>query len=491
MLAQPNPLQLRFSPSYRGQKAALEERLTYLDKKLDYEIQAFRKNRWFAQKFGEAAHKEKLAELRAAQRNCLLFEDVDGLWTYAGLAHTLAAELDDKLVLGFKRPEPKALPWSKAPDKKLRYYQTDALEKLLDAGHAGVSIGTGLGKSVLLMHICKRLGLKAVVMAPAVNIANQLYEEFAEAFGKKNVGAYFDGKKQHNRLLTVAVAASLTRIGEDSEAWASLSKADVFIADESHMCPAKTLAKVCFGLCAKASYRFFFSGTQIRNDGLGLLLDAITGPIVYEMSVKDGVDQGFLARPEFRMLRLNSTVACNADDPNELTRAHVYYNPQVNKAAADFANRAVSLMNRPTLILVDELEQFSHLLPHLRFEARFAHGGVNANNKENVPAAHHSSDPTKLVDEFNAGKFPILVGTSCIATGTDIRNVSAIIYLRGGKSEIEVKQSVGRGTRKPPGKEDCLFVDFAIDNVPLLKKHADARKALYAEIYPSYKEIKL
>ncbi|MBA3351077.1 MAG: DEAD/DEAH box helicase family protein [Blastocatellia bacterium] len=490
MLTQVSPTQIRLE-GYESRTGLLKEHLTYVDKKLDYEIRAFKKNRYFLQKFGQAAWEGKLKELHEARTKCLLFEDDKGFWTYSGLAQGLADAFDDHLYLQHKLPTPKTIPWAVVPEHKLRYYQDEAIEKLLAAKHAGVEIGTGLGKTRILLELCKSLGLKTIVMAPSVNIANQILELFTLHVGSKYVGAYFAGKKKFDKLFVVAVAQSLTKIEPGTPAYKALSKADVFIADESHTCPAKTLSHVCFGLAANASYRFFFSGTQLRNDGLGLLLDAITGPIVYRMTVQEGVDQGFLAQPTFRMMRLKSTVTYNSEDPNDLTRAHIYYSPQVNLAAADLANRAVSLMKRPTLILVDELEQFSHLLPHLRFEARFAHGGVNAGNKDSVPAEHHDSDPKALVDAFNRGEFPILVGTSCVATGTDFKGVQCIIYLRGGKSEIELKQSVGRGTRRSPGKTDCLFIDFRIDNVPMLARHADARKELYAQIFPSYKEIAL
>jgi superfamily II DNA or RNA helicase len=139
--------------------------------------------------------------------------------------------------------------------------------------------------------------------------------------------------------------------------------------------------------------------------------------------------------------------------------------------------------------LIDELEQFSQLLPLLRYEVGFAHGGVNKTNKDKVPLKYHKSDPKALVQDFNDGKFPILIGTSCIRVGTDIRSVKQCIYLCGGKSEVEVKQSVGRTTRLVPGKEDCVFIDFGIENVPTLKKHAEARRKIYDDIYPSFKLI--
>jgi superfamily II DNA or RNA helicase len=96
-----------------------------------------------------------------------------------------------------------------------------------------------------------------------------------------------------------------------------------------------------------------------------------------------------------------------------------------------------------------------------------------------------------LVKEFNEGKHPILVGTSCITTGTDIQTAGAIIYLQGGKSEIQVRQSVGRGTRKVAGKVDCYFIDFDVRNVEVVHRHAEERAAIYRAIYPDFEEVVL
>jgi superfamily II DNA or RNA helicase len=64
-----------------------------------------------------------------------------------------------------------------------------------------------------------------------------------------------------------------------------------------------------------------------------------------------------------------------------------------------------------------------------------------------------------------------------------------LVNLRGGKSEVELRQITGRGTRKVPGKDDCVYVDFGIRNVPMLEKHANERVKIYKEIYPNYQEI--
>lgn len=480
---------------YEPRRGDLEKHLAYRDKKVEWALKKHKAGAvWFVRKYGKDAFDAKLQELKKAQDCSALFEDDRGLWTYSGLRPSIAEEFDDKVTREYDLPGAKLIPWAHVPKNKPRYYQDEAVEKLLEAanfGPAGVEMGTGLGKSFIIMMLLKRLALPSVVMAPSVSIAGQIYRDLVDHFGPSKVGFFGDGKKQFNRLFTVATGQSLTKLEPGDPAWEALSKAQVFVADESHTCPAQTLSRVCFGLCANAPYRFFFSGTQMRGDGLDLLLEGITGPIVYSMTVQEGVDQGFLSKPLFRMCWATSNVKSDSSDPNDLTRDHVYYNPELNRKAAELANKAVSVMGRPTLILVEELEQISQLLPHLRYEVRFAHGGATKANKAKIPSQFHDCDTTKLVEGFNAREFPILVGTSCIATGTDLRATGAMLYLRGGKSETEVKQGVGRCTRLFPGKEDCIVIDFGVENVDTLARHAAARKEIYRDIYPGCKDIRI
>lgn len=474
---------------FEGTRDVLNSSLTYTDQKANYAYRKAKKSPWLLNKLGEEGFAEHLQDLKAAIRKSLLLEtDHGGLYTHSGLAGKIATQFNDEVRNLVFYPKPKLIPWANVPKKEARPYQTEALEKLIDARHGGVEIGTGLGKSFILMLLAKHYGLKTIVMTPSKSIAGQIYNEFVHHFGKKYVGKFFDGKKESQKLFVVAVDRSLTLVAKDSEHWNNLCVTKVFIADESHLCPASTLASVCFGLAASAPYRFFFSGTQLRNDGLDLLLEGITGPIVFEKTVREGVDEGWLAKPIFKMIRTESDVAFGSDDPNENTRAHLYYNPEVNRVAGQIASMAYKRLG-PVLILVEEVEQISHLLPFLREQCGFAHGGLNKDNRDKVPQQFWDSDVDALVEQFNAGKLPILVGTSCISTGTDIKANKATIYLQGGKSEIQVRQGpIGRSTRLHDEKKDCIIYDFDVENIETLHRHANERAAIYSDTYdpPQY-----
>ena len=468
--------------------------LKYHDKKVDFLIKKFKDSRgWFVKKNSEEIYQERLDALKAERVKSLLFTEEDGTyWTYSGVSKLLAGKMQDQHVNRVVYPEPKCIPWSKEPSKTPRPYQLAIVENLIAVKHGGVEVGTGLGKSFCALLLAKHFGHKTVVMTPSKNICNQMYREFLKHFGKKYVGKFGDGKKEFGKLFVIAIDDSLSRVEEGSDAWDALSAAQVFIADESHLCPASTLAKVCFGLMAKTPYRYFFSGTQMRNDGLDLVLDAITGEIVYRMPVKEGVDHvpPYLAKPLFRMVKVESKINFYRDDPNAMTRAHLYYNDDVIKIAASIANQMVEELHRPVVILIEEMEQFTRLLPYLRHKVGFAHAGAG-DNLDKVPVDYHKSDPTALVDSFNNHEFPILIGTSCISTGTDIQDVKCLIYLQGGRSEIKVKQAIGRATRLCDGKKDCFIVDFDVETCDVTHRHAGARREIYEEIYPGIEEVSI
>lgn len=493
------PTIARFSSDYADKLPLLKSHMKYIDKKVDYDIKRLKNNaHWYVKDLeSQAAYEDELAQLKLQRQKSLLFEDEQGLYTYSGIAHTIAQAFQDEVKVDYKLPSTDSLPYANPPKHSSRWYQDAAHKELLVGALKGpkrVEIGTGLGKSTIIRMLVKHVALKTVIMAPSTSIAEQLYDDLVYHFGKRYVGFFGGGKKQSDKLIVVGIDDSLTKVEPGSDHWKALSSAKMFIADESHLCPADTLAKVCMGLCKAAPYRFFFSATQVRPDGLEMMLDAITGETVFSMTVKEGVDQGFLAKPHFRMVEITSDSEARTSDPNKLTRLHLYYNNKVIRAAADLANKFVSKMKRPTIILVEELEQFSRLLPYLKHEVKFAHGPLTAESKKHVAKQYQDDKPNDLVEQFNAGKIPILVGTSCITTGTDLQVVGATIYLMGKSSEIKTKQAVGRDTRgglnsfvyNPWTKEqklDCIHVDFDIVNIENLHRHSLMRRAYYEEIY--------
>lgn len=466
----------------------IKDYLSYTNTANQQKYLRFKKNRWFMSKHGEDAYNEELFRLQKSVYQCLLKTDSKGIFTYSGLAADLAKNFNITLLNRIQYPEAKLLPWLNKPEFELRYYQQESVEKLLAIKHGNIEMATGLGKTAVIQRLIKELGLQTIVICPSTNIAEQIFTLIEHSFGSKYVGKMYDGAKEYKKLITIALPQTLSKLEPKSKEYQKLSKSNVLISDESHSDAAESFKKVCLELCKDIPYRFFLSATQMRNDGQDLLLKGIIGETVYRMTLKEGVDQGFLAKPIFKMVNVPIDTECYKTDPNDITRHCLYYNNNVIKTAALLANNFVKYNADQVLILIDEVEQFTRLLPYLEYEVGFAHGPLSE-NKSKVPEKFHESNPTSLVQRFNSKELPILVGTSCISTGTDIKTVKTLIYLMGGKSEIKVKQAIGRGTRLVPGKTQCNIIDFNVYNNYVTNSHAEQRRAIYNSLYGPVEDI--
>jgi superfamily II DNA or RNA helicase len=92
-------------------------------------------------------------------------------------------------------------------------------------------------------------------------------------------------------------------------------------------------------------------------------------------------------------------------------------------------------------------------------------------------------DSKDAIAKFVNGEVKLIVGTSAISTGVDLKPTQCLIYLQGGTSEIKVKQAIGRGTRMGvEGKTDFWVVDFLVNGSKTCTKHALVRKELYEEL---------
>ena len=248
---------------------------------------------WYFNKATRESLDSKVAELQQNRFKSLLFKDSRGYWTYSGFVTKIFGK-DAVIKREYELPEWGMVPWAQKPEHELRWFQQKSLDLLVpedrSISHGSVEIGTGLGKTLIMLYILKRIGLSAVVVVPTKSIGEQMLFDLTKAFGGSRVGKFFEGKKDSKKLFTVAVAKSLMNVEEGDEHYQNLVNKKVFICDESHQVPAESLAKLSLGLLGNVPYRFFFSGTQLRNDGLELLLNGIIGNVVFSMSVKEGVD---------------------------------------------------------------------------------------------------------------------------------------------------------------------------------------------------------
>jgi superfamily II DNA or RNA helicase len=80
---------------------------------------------------------------------------------------------------------------------------------------------------------------------------------------------------------------------------------------------------------------------------------------------------------------------------------------------------------------------------------------------------------------FNNKDFRILIGSTIIGEGIDIRSSDHLIMAQGGKSEIAVTQAIGRVVRLFPGKKIGWLHDFSFEGTKYLQGHLVERIKVY------------
>lgn len=471
----------------------VEQFLTFRDRSVDYQIGRLKQNyRWRGA--DPDSYLERMNTLKQEAKRCLLMRDQEGNpYTYSGLAHELGQRF------GWETPPPTQIPSDMMPLALARplhelfYYQAEAVEALCRAGHGGIELPTGSGKSMIIMEILRRMPVRSLIVTPSAAITDQLYRDLVHHFGQKWVGKFGDGAKKTDKRFTVATAQALTRLEPGEPAYEDLAKSELFLFDESHMCPADTFEKVCMGVAQGARLRFFTSATQIRNDGSEMLLKGITGPIVYGKTFRELCGQGYLAHPYFKVFNVRAMPGAGRQDPKKETRAQLYLNPYVNQLAGEIATKSVTLAKRQTLVILEQFDQFVQLKNFLGVSPVFVHGGATTKETRAIlPQEYWKCDAESAVERFNRREIPLLVGTSAIATGVDTKAAETIVYLQGGTSEIKVRQAIGRGTRIKgvPGKKDLWVVDFRVVGSQTMERHVDTRIDMYRSMSDDVEEIR-
>jgi superfamily II DNA or RNA helicase len=475
--------------------AGLAKYLTYTNTSAQFVYRKHVKNRWWRDKDPEG-WQIRTDELKKEMTKCLMEKDGNGLFIRPGsipYLHQNFKNLEVEDLISKKYAKPKPFPWHNKITFDPYPYQKESVEKLIEIGHGNVQLCTGAGKSLILLTIARNLGLKTIIATPSVSIFSEMLERFEKHLGKGVVGALGDGKKRLGKQFIVAISKSLANLKPGSKEYEEIAGADVLLTDESHLWGANTLAELCHGLFANVPRRMFFSGTQTRNDGGEKLLQSIVGKTVCELATEDAIKGGYICDHEFRIVGVKTTSpGYEVQDALAMKRRHFLHNDNIAKFIADLANSVAVVKGEQTLVLVDEIDQIYRLIPHLKVPYACATGESRKDLGE--------TDPQEAVEKFNRGEVKVLIGTSCIATGTNIFPVHHAVNWSGGSSEIKTKQGpVGRSVRKLEGsgyekfhvaKSKAVIWDFDVQNVDVMERHLKERLNFYSDSGTQIKFIK-
>jgi superfamily II DNA or RNA helicase len=433
---------------------SLEMLMSYTDKQKQYQLRRAKSNP-FQRNAGWIKKLEK-------EVNCSLLKAMAGghVAFNSGLSYRIANQ--SAFAIDDRRSETGttiAMPWKKAPFS-LRPYQEEAVEVALKCWRGVINFATGLGKTLVAVHLIKKLRKKSLIVVPSESIAKQFYKELSDAFGENRIGYYGGGKKKIKDI-TVGIAASVVKNTEE------FSKAGlgVIIFDEVHHIAATTFYEIACNL-GDIGRIYGLTATDYRSDGKDILINAGCGPVIIKRDIKWGINNGYLAKPKFKIKVVDTIGANYAKDKLKNYKAHVL-NSDIMKQQIKDDMKSYMDQGKSVLCLVGEV----------------AHG-EELSKQLGVPFAQGKDKKSQgYVDDLNAGKIAGLVGTGGkVGEGTDTKRVDVLILANFVASKGPVIQAVGRGLRIYGSKTECIVKDYVPKGSTMLSRHAYSRIDFYKEI---------
>lgn len=358
-----------------------------------------------------------------------------------------------------------------------RYYQQDAITSVLANPRGVIILPTGTGKTL----VCAMLAMAwpdqtILVTVPNLNLLNQSHAELGIMTGLE-IGILGDDQCNLRRV-TVATIQSLISRQSEPMIKAFLKSTTVWVADECHGVAADSYIDLS-KLLVNCYNRIGVTATWMREDGKELLMEGVIGPVVYNYTIDKAMSDGYLTPVDIILRHVKHTPITILPKPKykQVYKQCITENDTRSQLiiAQDVAD-LVAAGKTPCLVIVDEIEHGKRLASLLG--APFISGQEKSRDKRK-----------QILDDFESGKNPILVGSSVMNVGVDVPTIKSMVNAAGGKSLTLLLQRIGRSLRIHPSKESVTYIDYFDHQSLYLEDHANVRRYFYNQYFGGVKEI--
>lgn len=359
------------------------------------------------------------------------------------------------------------LRWNNTPWTP-RYYQEEMIKLGLESGRGVFEAAVGTGKSLVMAYLIKHISCNSLVVVPSRGLSGQLCRDFSSWFGAGNV-ELLDAQKIRKMkrpkpisIVTVQSLGSLVKSGEFAE---FAKHIDALYVDEVHHAGASTYTSLLRDL-DHVYYRYGFSGTFIRNDSKTLEMWSFMSNVLYEYPAWKAIDEKMLTPVQVYMHRMDGRQ--NYKYQKEYDNNYCA-NPQLLDKVSEIVQ---AYPESQILVLVNKKDKCGLVI----------HEFLNSLGIDNayISGDNDKDEINNTISAFNEKKIRVLIGSSVIGEGIDVRSTDHLVMCQGGKSEITMVQAAGRVLRLYEGKSMAYIHDFRFENTRYMIKHADAREEIYA-----------
>lgn len=353
--------------------------------------------------------------------------------------------------------------------------QDAALEACESVSKGILSMPTGMGKTRTFKELIEQKGVPTIVVPPSVNLKTQTYNYLHECFPSHTT---LYSKKKDPTNIVVVNYHSLKNIPIEY-----LNFFDMLIYDEFHHSGNTTIRDIEKNKLQNIYYKFAFTATNFRNGGDDILMHSVLSNTIFHVPLIEAINKNYITPVQGIFYTINNEdleICGKLDEKGKFIKdgerfqkdyeTFIVTNEERNTKAVEIAKKMIEL-KIPTLILVKKVSHGLAILKRIP-NAQFANS-----------TTQKSAINFDLIDRFNAGNIPVLIGTSVIGEGVDTKRCGAVINLSGGKAKSELLQKVGRVVRRFKGKEVGFYFDFIDKGCESIRKQSVARKNIIKKEY--------
>lgn len=371
----------------------------------------------------------------------------------------------------------------------LRDYQKDIVQTCKSKKRGIIKAATGAGKTEIFIKIISDINLKSLIIVNRSTLFRQTVEKVKKRLELRDSEINYIGDiKNYNPDNKITIATFQSLLTKDKETdkllyEQLLKNTGIIIVDEAHHVSANELGNL-LKIANKTLYRFGFTATPEREDGYDMMIEAMIGPRIYDISISTLIQMGYLSKPHIYFLRQEYTSGITDmkkhDNTKYIKATKAIFNQQQRnenmiKIAMKFAEKGKLVLI--SFAKVEHLNNVYKILKEMNtnFKIKKVTGKDTANTKE------------QTINKMKEREYDIVLAT-LFGEGVDVENLDVLINARASKSEIDVYQQVGRVVRLSPGKKPVV-IDF-LDYDPAIK---DDKKKKLKDYFKSYsnKKIKL
>lgn len=373
------------------------------------------------------------------------------------------------------------------PEKQYSWWLNKGInmrQRHLEAIHATMLVKRGL------LQLPTRFGKTTIVASgtiagfgvPTLFIAHQLdliydakavFEKYIDGVGE--IGVIGGGQCTYKPLTVACIDSLHSRLKDYTMQKYLREYVKYVLVDETQFFGPGEYKDVLYE--CTAPYRVFMSATAERNDGADLELQAASGPLIYSLTEEEMIEENYISDVHVEMIPFD----------------HKLYNKNATGIKyPEFYDECITFHELRNQLIIDEvIKLLKSGNPTLVIVRRIDHGKIlqemliNAGIQRVEFISGELTNPLdriKLRDEFNNGKYDVLIGSTVFDTAQDLHRATGLVIAAAGSSKIRTPQRVGRVLSQVMGKT-ALVKDIKDLNVKYFEEDAKDRQRHYVSRY--------